>query len=347
MVNCMKNFVFLILILIVAGNVFGQKTFDVQDFSEDYYGKVYLEQPAEVFSKGWVAIYQKKTNKQLIKINSEELIGDTEEGKIKANVKELPYGEQSVIIYQDFNFDGVKDFAIMDGQNGCYHTPSFQIYLAGKVKDQFVLSNSFTKLAQENCGMFEADETTKTLSTMTKDGCCWHQSSEYIVVNNVPKVIKIVEDDAMKFPFITLSTQTWDGKRMVKTSERTVDFEDENLKKLFSFKTDNGGEAVLFSYETMLYYAFINKSGKVDFAFPTDSDQEEPKFTIDSKENPTTLSFANKNAVYRIYEKTNEKVGVQVNVNGKFSNIAGDVKSSKGNLRQIVGANLENINFKQ
>ena len=344
--SCMKNFVFLVLILIVNGNAFGQKTFDVQNFSEDYYGKVYLEQPAEVFSKGWVAIYQKKNNKQLIKIDSDELAGDTENGKIKANVKELPYGEQSIIIYQDFNFDGIKDFAIMDGQNSCYHGPSFQIYLAGKIKGKFTQSPAFTNLAQDYCGMFDVDQKAKMLSTMTKSGCCWHQYSEYIVVNNRPKAVKIVEDDAMNFPFSTLSTQIWNGKRMVETLKRTVDFDNEALKKLFSFKTENGGEVILFSYDSSLHYAFINKSGNVDFAYPKDSAQEEPSFTLDSKENPTTLSFTNKNAVYKIYESTDHKIGVQVNVNGKLTDIAGDVKTSKGNLRQIVGANLENVKFK-
>src|SRR5688572_15488927 len=135
----MKNLVCLLMILATTSVVAGQKTFEVQDFSEDYYGKVFLENPTEVFSKGWAAIYQKKTNKQLIKVDSEELVGDTEEEKIKVNIKELPYGEQSVIIYEDFNFDSIKDFAIMDGQNSCYHGPSFQIYLGGKVKGKFTL----------------------------------------------------------------------------------------------------------------------------------------------------------------------------------------------------------------
>lgn len=343
----MKNFTFLILILIFTANVSAQQTFDVQDFSEDYYGKVFLEQPTEVFTPGWVAIYQKKTNKQLIKVEAEELVGDTQDGKIKANVKELPYGEQSAIIYEDFNFDGVKDFAIMDGQNSCYHGPSFQIYLAGKTKSSFALNAAFTRLAQEYCGMFEVDAANKKISTMTKSGCCWHQFSEFTVVNNQPKAVKIVEDDAMNFPFTTLSTQIWNGRQMVKTTKSEVDFENENLKKLLSFKTDNGGEVILFSNETQLYYAFINKSGNVDFGYPqTFGQEEEPIFTLDSKENPTTLSFKNKNAVYKIYETADEKIGVEVIVKGKKSNISGDIKTLKGNLRQIADANLENVKIK-
>lgn len=342
----MKNFVCLFLILTAAGIAFGQKTFEVQDFSPDYYGKVYLEKPSEVFSKGWVAIYEKKTNRQLIKIESEELISDTEDGKIKANVKELPYGEQSLIIYDDFNFDGIKDFAVMDGQNSCYHGPSFQIYLGGKIKSRFVLNKSFTRLAQEYCGMFEIDQKTKKISTMTKSGCCWHQFSEFIVVNNTPKAVKIVEDDAMNFPFSSLSTEIWNGKRMVKTSDRKVDFENEELKVLFSFLTRTNNQIVLFSYADELHYAFINRKENVEFAFPKDSNEENPTFAIDSKENPTALSFANKGVNYKVYETTDGKIGVEVKANGKLSDISGDLTSQKGGLRKLVEANLTNITFK-
>lgn len=342
----MKNLVCLLMILATTSIVVGQKTFEVQDFSGDYYGKVFLENPTEIFSKGWVAIYQKKTNKQLIKVDAEELVGDTEEGKIKTNIKELPYGEQSVIIYEDFNFDSIKDFAIMDGQNSCYHGPSFRIYLGGKVKGKFTLNQEFTRLAQEYCGMFQVDAEEKKLLTMTKSGCCWHQYSEFIVVNNKPKAIKILEDDAMYFPFITSSSEIWDGKKMVKTSARKIDFAESESKILLSFKTKSDeNEIVLFSIEDQLNYIFINKNGNIDFAYPRDSEQENPTFTLDSKENPTMLSFTNKDVTYKIYETEGEKIGVQVNVKGKLSDFSGELTTQKGNLRKLIEENLANITF--
>lgn len=342
----MKNLVCLSMILAMTSIVGAQKTFEVQDFSEDYYGKVFLENPTEVFSKGWVAIYQKKTNKQLIKVDAEELIGDTEEGKIKTNVKELPYGEQSVIIYEDFNFDSIKDFAIMDGQNSCYHGPSFQVYLGGKVKGKFTLNQEFTRLSQEYCGMFQVDAKEKKLSTMTKSGCCWHQYSEFIVVNNKPKAVKIVEEDAMGFPFITTSTEIWDGKKMIETSVRSIDFAESESKILLSFKTKSGeNEIVLFSTEDQLNYIFVNKNGNIDFAYPKDSEIEEPTFTLDSKQNPTTLTFTNNGVTYKIYETEGEKIGVQVNAKGKISEFSGDLSSKKGSLNSLSGENLTNITF--
>ena len=342
----MKNFVCLFLILAAAAIAFGQKTFEVQDFSKDFYGKVYIEKPSEVFSRGWIAIYEKRTNRQLIKVDSEALVSDTYDGKIKANVNELPYGEQSLIMYNDFNFDGIKDFAVMDGQNSCYGGPSFRIYLAGKIKGKFTLSKPFTRLAQDYCGMFETDAKQKKISTMTKSGCCWHQFSEFIVVNNTPQAVKIVEDDK-NFPFSTVTTEIWDGKKMVKTMFRTAELEEPELEILLSFKTaEKENEVILYSYGNQLNYIFVNKSGNVTFAYPHDAGPENPGFTLDSKENPTALSFTNKNTTYKIYETGNEKVGIEVKTNGRLSQIAGDLNSRKGNLRQLLTQTLENVTIK-
>lgn len=342
----MKKLTWLLLILVSSAVCYAQEIYDVQDFSEGYYGKVYLENPSEVFSKGWVAIYDKKTNVQLIKVVSEELVSHNADGKIKANIKEIPYGEQSVVIYEDFNFDGVEDFAIMDGQNSCYHGPSFKIFLAVKDRRKFVPNQSFTRLAQEYCGMFDVDAKQKKISTMTKSGCCWHQYSEFIVVNNAPKAIKIVEEDGMlAYPFIYLDTKKWNGKRMVETSIRTVLWEDESIKILFSFKTVNNKQLILFRQDNELNYAFINKSGNIDFIYPRDSGQVFPMFMLDLKKDSNELSFINKNAIYRIYETANKKIGIKVIINGKSSDISGDANSQKGNLSKLIDEKLSNLTF--
>lgn len=342
----MKNSLCLFLILTAASFVFGQKTFDVQNFSDDYYGKVYIEKPSEVFSPGWIAIYQKKSGKMLLKVKSDELAIDTENEKVKTNVKELPYGEQSVIIYEDFNFDGIKDFAIEDGQNSCYHGPSFQIFLGGRIKGKFLPSPAFTKLAQEYCGMFEVDGKAKRLSTMTKSGCCWHQFSEYIVVNNKPKAIRIVEDDAMNYPISNTTTETWSGSKKTIKRNRTIDLEGEDVKTLFSFKTQNGGkEIVLFENDKSLSYVIINQAGNIEFAYPQDSKQEEPVFMIDSRQNPTNITFTNNQVIYKIYDEAG-KVGIQINVKGTVSDLSGSSAAKKGSLNKIIEANLNNVTFK-
>lgn len=117
-----------------------------------------------------------------------------EEGKPQVNVT-LLYDEQSVLNFDDFNFDGFEDVAICDGNNGGYGMPSYQVYLYSKKLNRFVHSTPFTKLGKE-LGMFEVDAKRKRLATFSKSGCCWHQTAEYIVVNNLPKKVLEVTEDA-------------------------------------------------------------------------------------------------------------------------------------------------------
>jgi hypothetical protein len=174
----------------------GQTTFIVEDFSDRYFGKVVLvdnETNSEfVKGSGWIAVFDKETNQQLIKVENSQIFTTLHDGKVKANIAELPYGEQSLIMYNDFNFDGKADFAIMDGYNSCYNGPSFEIYLA--TKNGFKYSEDFTRLAQEYCGMFEVDYDKKQIFTMTKSGCCWHEYSTFTVENNRLVVIEIREE---------------------------------------------------------------------------------------------------------------------------------------------------------
>src|SRR5699024_7729663 len=94
--------------------------FKVQGFSDRYEAKVCVKDPQAVFSAGWVAVYDKKSGKELLKIRSEDLAADFVDDEVEANVHERPYGKQNVLIYEDFNFDGQKDLAISDGNHSCY-----------------------------------------------------------------------------------------------------------------------------------------------------------------------------------------------------------------------------------
>lgn len=174
------------------GQASAQVTYKVQDFSDRYEAEVYLEDPTSVFSAGWIAVYNKQTGEQLIKVKSDDLAADITDDEVEANLVQRPYGKQSVLLYEDFNFDGEKDLAISDGNHSCYGGPSYQIYLAGD--GGFLHREDFTQLAQEFCGMFAVNTSEKTLETMTKDGCCWHQFSTYAVKENKPYLIHRVEE---------------------------------------------------------------------------------------------------------------------------------------------------------
>jgi len=290
----MRRIIF-ILIFLLSKIAFCQTTFIVDNFSKDYFGKLFIADTTEVFSKGWVAIFDKKNKKQLVRINSDELTFELHKSKVLANIKELPYGEQSQIFYEDYNFDGVKDFAIMDGQNSCYHGPSFQIYLA--TNKGFEQSPEFTKLSQNYCGMFDIDYKTKTIYTMTKSGCCWHQNSEFKVKDNKPYPTKIIEEE------MSPSGITWDYEeqnlvngKMVKSKYQILALEVDKNNLLLSFEFENQKKMKIFKIENILYYVFTDANDKIELLY-------NDTFKYSSSEN--ILSFANRHTEYIIY---NDKI---------------------------------------
>jgi hypothetical protein len=339
--ECIMKLFTTALFFALTNFVYGQTKFTVDNFSPDYYGNISIDDTSEVFSKGWIAIYDKKTNKEIIKVVSDELALSLRDGKAMANIKSLPYGEQSLIMYEDFNFDNKKDFAIEDGQNSSYHLPSFKIYLASA--NGFEFNKPFTRLAQEYTGMFAVDHSEKKILTMTKSGCCFHEFSEFIVENNKPKAVKIITEEQV-LPFDIYSEQTWNGKTMVKKTRRTIDIEQEGIEVILSFIVpENGKKIILYNInDRTLNYALLRKDSTVEFFFPIETVYKNPDFRFDSSATGLSVTFTNKTATYKIYDRPNE-LGVEINVGDKIYHLMGDEKTRTGSLRQLSKLRLDNV----
>lgn len=347
-----RIFLFAAIVALSAASALGQKTFEVRDFSDKYSGRVHLADPSEVFSEGWVEIYDKRTKRRLLRVDADRLAVAVENGTVRANVLELPYGEQSAIVHDDFNFDGYKDFALMDGQNSCYGGPSFRVFLWNRATANFAASRAFTRLAQEYCGMFRTDPETRTVSAMTKSGCCWHQYDDFDVVGSVPRLRRrVVEDAAGGGPFVSITTETRKaGRRTVSVVRKLISrhYEDQPEDPLLSFKLADGGEVLLFDSGEMLSYAKLDRTGNVEFAYPQDSKEPDPLFFVDSKASPTQVYFFNKDFKYSIGTEPQGGFWLMVN-RGKQApvRIAIDQSTVKGGLARIVDANLQNVKYNQ
>lgn len=322
------KYALLLALAVFAQIANAQETYTVDGFSDKYIGKVHLAKPSEVFSPGWVAIYDKKTNRQLLKVKSDELTKEEHDGKVIANVKQLPYGEQSSIMHEDYNFDGKKDFALMDGQNSCYHGPSFRIYLAAG--SGFTFSPAFTKLAQENCGMFEIDRDRKRISTMTKDGCCWHEFAEYTVINNRPVVLKKVEE-SVNANGVTVDyvEENRVGGRMVRKTYSSLMAEDLESKIVYSLEFANKKKMLL-----------INSDGKLSYAFTGPEDRIELVYSgrFDYAKETDVLGFTSGKTRYEISAGS---ISVKSpTLTQKMTSQAGTAKGSLSNLRD---AKMENV----
>jgi hypothetical protein len=109
----------------------------------------------------------------------------------------LSYHKQSPFTFADYNFDGVSDLALCDGNYSGYGGQSFQIYLFAPQRKLFVRSPAFTRLAQAPyLGVFQVDRKRRVLTNFSKSGCCFHQWEEYSVFNNRPRKILEKTEDA-------------------------------------------------------------------------------------------------------------------------------------------------------
>ena len=334
---------FLLLLLLAGRPALGQQLYRVQEFSPKYYGRVWLTKPSEVVSPGWVAVYERKTGRQLVKVSSKELVAYLTKGRIKANEHQLPYGRQSVLQYEDFNFDGIKDLAIEEGHLSCYSGPSFRVYLGRR--GGFTFSPAFTKLGQEYCGMFEVDKRRKRLLTTRQSGG-WYQAYEYAVRGNRPVLVRTIEDDGWHPPFYTVTTTRWHGQRKSVSTRYTLNLASQNIKPLLLFQlAGTGKRLVLLNDIGLLTYALLQAHGDtVALRYPTPQDAEKSLFWLKTTRTRTTLMFRNGATHYQVYEDLIQgRVGIRVVTSTRTIDLPGVMASRQGSLARLRRLGLDNI----
>lgn len=197
----MKNLFLLSVVLLFAStNLFAQKTFLLKDASKNFDVKIKIASCGEDICEGETVFYLFRKNQtkpfQTIEMaNSYLELGENQ--KPTANLIELYGMNNSGVIFDDYNFDGIEDIAVRNGNNGAYNGPSYDVFLFSKTKNRFTENAALTELASNNLGLFKVNKKTKTLETFTKSGCCWHQTTRYKVINNKPKKVYVFTEDAM------------------------------------------------------------------------------------------------------------------------------------------------------
>ena len=322
----MKTFWLFILFASFFANA--QESFELTDFSNQYTAKIIVNnnENNELDTNGTLNIYQKK-NAQLIffaPVFYSEY--DFENAKIKTNIKVIPYGEQSVLIYEDFNFDGIKDIALRTGFYGCYGGPSYEIYLADK--NGFVYNESFTDLGSNYCGMFSVDNEKKQLQTSTKSGCCWHQFTTYIVENNEAVPVEIVEEYYSGI-FVEYTVQKRVNGKMVESGY--LEFTEEN-KPEFTMTFKNGKKMYLLEgMNNDLIYVFTDKNNVVELTYNED-------FVFN--QSAQTVTFQNKNTTYILSEKE-----IIIKDGAKTYHL-NNVQTTNGAFSQLKWNTLSNVQIK-
>jgi hypothetical protein len=177
----------------------GQRSFTISTGSARYSAQLTVAACEDGHCQGrsTIRLFSKQTRQQVQTFTSPDLsfyLNQSQQPTV--NTVEL-YGEQSPLIFADFNFDGTQDLAIRNGDNSSYGGPSYDVYVYASKPRKFIRSTELTALATENLGMFQLDKARKRIITFEKSGCCWHQTTEYAVVPGQGLVEMLtVEEDA-------------------------------------------------------------------------------------------------------------------------------------------------------
>lgn len=217
--------IYSIIIVIAAvlfqNNSYGQKTFLIENASLRYSAKLTVERCKDGLcgGSGTIEIYEKNNLKSSQVFRSEDLYFPIDEAKL-ANKVILLDTDETPLIFDDFNFDGIQDLAIPNGSGG-YNMGSYDVYVYSTAKKQFIKNQDLTDIAS-NQGLFQIDHKRKRLIAYSKSGCCWHQTTEYAIVpkKGVVKVYDKVEDGAKVDNIVIVTEQKLLNGKWSKTTKR-------------------------------------------------------------------------------------------------------------------------------
>lgn len=219
----MKRLSSFFLLVFLFGSAVAQTRFKLPDASENYLAEIAVTcKKDECEGPGDVRLFSKKTGALFQAFHSDDLFFfPSQDGQPSVNVVEL-YGEQSVLIFDDFNFDGHEDIAIRNGNQSGYGGPSYDVYVYNITRKKFVPSEELTELAYGNLGMFHVDHQRKRLITFSKSGCCWHLTTEYEVApgKGLRKVYEFEEAMATSGEYVEVTTRTLVNGKWVIDSKR-------------------------------------------------------------------------------------------------------------------------------
>lgn len=226
----MNRYILIISLLIFSvGNVFALETFVFKDKSKIYDVKVGFEKcdvnDDETICNDKATFYLSKKNRSQIfqAIEMEETyLSLSGKRQKKGDLNEL-YGDGNAGVYfSDYNFDGIEDLVISNGNYLPYGGISNDVFLYSKTQGKFVRNDELSDL-ETNYMFADVDEKLKIIETQTKSGCCWHEKARYRFVNNRLQKFYIFTEDAQgDGKWMRLITETRVNGKWRKTTKRVL-----------------------------------------------------------------------------------------------------------------------------
>ena len=157
------------------------RAFSVNDRSGQYLVEVLFPEPPEdphQLAQAFITVRDSNTLEALQQLQ-------TPAGNVPVDrngkVDNWLLGPQSLLYFDDFNFDGRQDLAIRNGNDpDASYKPTFDVYLQDPQKTQWVFNPALTNLAKEDSkGMFSVSPLDGVLLSQTDRDCCWTRATHW------------------------------------------------------------------------------------------------------------------------------------------------------------------------
>lgn len=337
----MKIYLTLLIFLLISNWGFSRE-YTITDFPSKFICKISYsnDQSEEYFKKGIISVKRISDGKEIINFETDCITIDTKNDRDEA--QDITLKDQGVVVLDDFNFDDIKDLALCKFFSS--KGPSYSIFVFSD--STYNLDSALTEIIENSQGNYNLDYNSKTISTMSSGGCCWHSFSTYKFINGVakPQSMTIEEVD---IAFKITTTKKWVDGKVIESEKRTVDLTYDGIKEVLSFNLlGKDKRVVLYNINNRtLNYVLIRGTDIPEFYFPLKTVYKNRDFIISNSGNKIT--FNNKNVQYQIYKVETsgiiQDLGVLVRIDGKEYNLKGDIDSYNADfdIERIV--KLDNV----
>ncbi len=224
----MNRYILIILLLVFgAAGISAQETIIFKGKSKIYNVKVSFEKCSD---EGEETICNDKATFYLLKKNQSQVFQSLELNETylalpskrqkKDGATVLTGNNASGVFFLDYNFDGIEDLGISNGNYRPYGGTTYEVFLFSKRLGKFVKSEELTRLEAENMSV-DINKKLKIIETQTKSGCCWHEKARYrFVGNRLRKFYVYTEKVEPDGKYVSLTTETFVRGKWRTTSKR-------------------------------------------------------------------------------------------------------------------------------
>lgn len=196
-----------------------QNHFELNEISKNYYVSINIAtcNEKECFGRSLVSVIDKKTFEKFPTLISDNFTFTIETDSL--NLKKAKFDDESrSLIFEDFNFDGFEDLALINKFSDNSEKSIYDIYTFDSIQKQFLMNEGMTTLIKENSTLFAVDSERKRLIVHLKSGCCLLITKEYNVIpeREPLKVYEFEEDSRNPETIITKKSEFIDYKWFTK-----------------------------------------------------------------------------------------------------------------------------------